>query len=79
MWQLVWLGVIESRECEFRDKSLEIFCLFCENESFGGKGMGSLEDQLPLINSLGERWELGGSCAVNKKKVDHHRQIWFAF
>jgi hypothetical protein len=52
------LGVIENRECEFRDKNLKIFCLFGGNESFGGKEKESLADQLPLINFLKERWEL---------------------
>ena len=66
--RLVWLGVIESREWEFRDKSSEIFYLFCKNESFGGKGNGSLEDQLPLINSLGEEWEFGGVVLLIKEK-----------
>jgi hypothetical protein len=55
--------VIESRKWEFRDRSLEIFCLFRENRSFGGKGKGSLEYQLPLINSLWEGWELGEMCS----------------
>ena len=72
LW-LVWLEVIESREWEFRDRSLEIYCLFRENGSFGEKGKGSLEGQLSLINSLGEGWELGGSCVHNKRKVDPHR------
>ena len=72
--RLVWLGVIESREWKFRDRSLQISYLFCKNGSSGGKG--SLEGQLPLINSLGEGWELGGSCILNKRKVDPHR---FAF
>jgi hypothetical protein len=64
------LEVIESREWKFRDRSLEIFCLFCGNESFDRKGKRSLEDQLSLINSLGEGWELGVSCVLNKRKVD---------
>ena len=68
--RLVWL--IKSREWEFRDRSLEIFCLFCGNETFGEKVKGSLEGQLPLINSQGEGWELGGSCVHSKRKVDHH-------
>ena len=48
--RLVWLGG--------RDKSLEIFCLLCGKGSFGGIGKRSLDDQLPLINSLGKGWEL---------------------
>jgi len=35
-----WGSLIESREKEFRDRSLEIFCLFCGNENFGEKGRG---------------------------------------
>jgi len=49
-------------------RSLEIFCLFCGNESFGEKGKGSLEGPIPLINSLGEEWELVGVVFLIKEK-----------
>ena len=71
--RLVWLGVIESREWKFRDRSLQISYLFCENGSSGGKGKDSLESQLPLINFLGEGWKLDGSYILNQRKVDPHR------
>jgi hypothetical protein len=48
--------------------ALEIFYLFGGNRRFGGKENGSLEGQLPLINSLGEEYELGGVVFLIKEK-----------
>jgi hypothetical protein len=59
---------------KFRGRSLEIFCLFCERGSLGGKENGSLESQLPLINCLG-----GWRCVKNRYILIIHLDLSYHF